>query len=187
MSSLVRIAFPVLAVLAVFCLIPVAAGHSRAVAGSDSPRAATVRVGTYDSRAVAIAYVRSEASAAKLRELLHERAEAEKNGQAKRIKELNARGEALQLRRHLQGFSNAPIDDILDTIRNELPAIAAKRNVKIITRELDYHDPAVERIDVTDDLVQLFKPDDQTRKMLDDLRKRKPEPIEEVARHGPNG
>ena len=141
-----------------------------------------VRIGVYDSRAIAVAYIRSDLSAAKLNDLLRERSEAEKRGDAARVAELNELGESLQIRRHLQGFSAAPVDDILDVVRDRLPEVAKEQNIAIITREADYHDGTVELIDITDALVKLFDPDQQTLKMIRELRQREPEAIERIAK-----
>jgi hypothetical protein len=96
---------------------------------------------------------------------------------------LDAEGEALQRRLHLQGFSTAPVDDVLETVRDELEAIAKRTNVVAIARAVDYHQVAsVELVDLTDELVALFHPNEQTLKTVRELRKLKPAAIEDVAR-----
>lgn len=143
--------------------------------------AAEVRVGTYDSRAVAVAYIRSDAFAAHMQDLMKQRSEAEEQGDTKRVDELNALGESMQIRIHLQGFSTAPVDDILETVHDKLEGVATKSNVSLIAREVNYNAPGVEVVDVTDELVALFSPDKQTLKMIKDLRGKEPEPIEKIA------
>jgi hypothetical protein len=141
-----------------------------------------VRIGTYDSRAVAVAYVRSEMSAQKMNDLVRRRDEAAKAKNTKLVKELEAQGASMQVRKHLQGFSTAPVEDVLDTVRDRLPAVAQHNNVIAITRVADYHADSVELVDVTKDLVALFSPDDKTLKIIEDLRKQPPLPIEVVAK-----
>ncbi len=178
--------------LATFTAAAVALGCAFALGGAaDSPHAArganavagsAVRIGIYDSRAIAVAYVRSDQSARNLQALLVQRAEAEKAGDKKRVKELNARGDSLQIRHLWQGFSMAPVDDILDTVRDSLPGVAQQANVAAIASVADYHDASVELVDVTDDLVRLFNPDARTLKVVTELRKHKPMAIEDAAR-----
>ena len=151
-------------------------------ADATAPAGPTIRVGTYDSRALAVAYTRSEQSAEKLKALQQQRAEAVKAGDTKRVEELNAQGESMQVRLNLQGFSVAPVGDVLETVREVLPGVAQRKQVTIIVSAADYHGPSVEIVDVTDDLVQLFNPNAQTLKIVNELRKQKPVAIEVAAR-----
>ena len=72
-----------------------------------------MRVGTYDSRAVATAYYRSEAHARRQGQLRQEHDQATAEGDTARAAELEARGRALQEQAHRQVFGNAPVDEIL--------------------------------------------------------------------------
>ena len=76
-----------------------------------------VRVGTYDSRAIAIAFYRSPAFANWLADLKakHEKAKAE--GNQERAAELEAEGQASQQLAHKRGFSTAPVDVILAVVQ----------------------------------------------------------------------
>ena len=145
-------------------------------------QAAAVRIGIYDSRAVAVGYARSEQCAEQMKDLRRQHAEAQKAGDQKLVERLEARGESMQIRLNLQGFSTAPVDDVLDAVRDDLPGLAKQKGLAAIVRSADYHSDSVEPVDVTDDLVALFKPDKQTLKLVQDLRTRKPLAIEEVAR-----
>jgi hypothetical protein len=142
---------------------------------------ATVRIGTYDSRAVATAYVRSSGFAQRIKALQEQRAAAVKSGDAKAVERLENQGKLMQVRIHLQGFSDAPIDDVLHAVRDQLSEVARRNSVMAIVHAADYHDPQVELVDVTDDLVNLFNPDRETLKMVNQLRKTKPAAIEEIA------
>jgi hypothetical protein len=146
------------------------------------PTSATLGIGTYDSRAVAIAYARSKKFAQKVGDLERQRLEAQKAGDKKRIAELEAQREAMQVRLHLQGFSTAPIEDVLEKVHEGLADVAKRKNIAAIARAIDYHDASAELVDVTDDLVALFNPDEQTLKTVRDLRKQKAAAIEEVAK-----
>lgn len=145
--------------------------------------AAKLRIGTYDSRAVAVAHGRSDLFMNKFKDLQRQHAEAEKAGDTKRIEQLKAQAESMQMRMHLQVFSDGPVDDVIEAVRDKLPSVAKQMNVSAIARAVDYHESAtVEVVDVTDELVALFNPDKQTLKVVEDLRPSKPAPIEDVAR-----
>ena len=159
-----------------------ATGTPGAGRAADAQQPASVRIGTYDSRAVAVAYARSAQLADKLKDLQRQRSEAEKAADKKRVEQLDAQGESMQIRMHLQGFSNAPIDDVLEIVRDRLAGVAQQKNVMAIACVADYHDPSVELVDVTDELVQLFNPDAQTLKIVSQVRAQKPLAIEVVAK-----
>jgi hypothetical protein len=153
-----------------------------AQSGAAAQEARRVRVGTYDSRAVAIAYARSEEFSQSMKELMARHAKAKTDGDAALVKQLEEEGQSQQVRLHLQGFSNAPVAEAFDPIRARLPEVAQKVGVVAIVPMADYQDPSVEMVDVTDDLVALFKPSEQTLKIVKDMKGTKPLPIEQVAR-----
>jgi len=152
-------------------------------AGTATPATDRVRIGTYDSRAVAIAYGRSKAFLSRVNELREQHTRATGAGDQKSADRLAQEAQALQLRIHLQGFSNAPVDDILAKVSDRLPELAQRRGVAAVVSSADYRDDArVEVVDVTDDLTALFEPDEQTQKVIADLKRQAPLPIEQVAR-----
>lgn len=90
-----------------------------------------ILVGTFDSRAVAIAYYRTETHANYINDLKAERAKAKAAGDEERVKELSAKGKAWQELANKQGFSTWPVDDILETIKGKLPEIAEQAGVDL--------------------------------------------------------
>ena len=140
-----------------------------------------VRVGTFDSRALAMAYFGSEAFNRQLNDLRAEHKKAKAAGDEKRVKELDAEGPALQELMHKQGFSTWPVDNILEKIKEKIPEIATQADVEVIVSKWDivYQRPGVEFVDVTDLMVKLFEPDEQTREILADLPDVEPLPLEE--------
>lgn len=146
---------------------------------------AKVRVGTFDSRAVAIAYGRSNAHRRHIEELTAEYEKAKATGDEKRVKELEAEGPAQQELLHKQGFSTWPVDNILEKIKGEMPEIAKHAGVDVIVCKWDivYQRPGIEFIDITDVLVRQFDPDEETLKILRELQKQDPVPIEEFEKH----
>jgi hypothetical protein len=140
-----------------------------------------LRVGTYDSRAIAVAYARSEHLKAVHANLLQRRADAEAAGDEALKKEIEAMGGSLQLRLRLQGFSTAPVDDLLDAVRDRLPEVARGAGVAVIMRSVDFHEAAVEIVDVTDALVALFEPDAAVLSIVAELRSQPPLALEVLA------
>ena len=141
-----------------------------------------LRVGTFDSRAVAVAFARSSAFASELREVRTEHEKAKSSGDTKRAEEIDAAMRARQEWLHRQAFGSAPIDDILAKVRGELPRIAREAGVELLVSiwSLAYREPEAQGGDVTDRLVALFDPDETTRAILRDLRVKPPLPAEEV-------
>jgi hypothetical protein len=142
------------------------------------PTPKMLRAGTFDSRAIAIAYARSDLRAQYLRSMgeKYEKAKAKKNEKA--IKEFEAVGQIM----HQQGFSIASVADILEKVKDDLPKIAQEADVDIIVSkwEVVHKNPSIEIVDVTSHLVKLFNPDGMTLKILEELPKRPPVPLLEL-------
>ncbi len=146
------------------CLAAVATGpaHSAGV---------KMRIGTYDARAIAVAYSPSEFNERELGAKMKELKAAEQRGDRKRVAELKAWGKAHQRRIHRQCFAGAAVDNLLVHVKDGLAQVAEANRVAAITRNTDYVDSAVELVDVTDDIVKLFKPSDKTLRTISELRK----------------
>ncbi len=143
---------------------------------------ATVRVGTFDSRALALAYYRSEPFNAQIQKLKAEHEKAKAAGNEQRAKELSAEGQAQQELGHKQGFGTWPVDNILETIKRQIPEIARQANVDVIVSKWNivYQRPGVEFVDVTDLMVKPFNPDEATLKIIKEIQKQDPIPLEEL-------
>ena len=146
---------------------------------SAAPAPAAVRIGTFDSRAVALAYYRSPDVMKELMGMRAEMQKAKEAGDQKKVEELQARGPAMQMLMHQQGFSNGSIGNIMPSIADRLPGIAKAAGVVAIVSswELCHSAPGVELVDVTPQLVALFAPDAQTTKILDSMKGQKPIPL----------
>jgi hypothetical protein len=148
-----------------------------------------MRVGTFDSRAVALAYYRkfyrSPEFAARLKKLQQERDVAKAAGDAEAVKRLEAEGRGMQDQSHAQVFGSAPIDDILAKVKDELPKIAKQAGVDLIVSKwsLTYRAADAEFVDVTELLAKLFQPDEATWKMLHELPKHPPLSAAELKQH----
>jgi hypothetical protein len=153
-----------------------------APAGEGVPRQAGVRIGIYDSRAIAVAFVGSEvwmASVGKqLAAMKAEYDDAKAQGNQQRVKELEAEGKAGQALLHKQGFGTTPVDDILKHIGNKAPEIAKAAGVGPIISKWDKVALAkyesAEKVDITMALVNAFHPTDRQLKFAIDIQKRPP-------------
>ena len=141
-----------------------------------------LRVGIFDSRAIAVAYARSEEFNQYIKDLRTDLAQAKAEGNDKLVNELETLGPALQQLMHKQGFSTWPVDDILERIKDQIPEIAKQAGVDIIVSKWDivYQLPGVEFIDVTDLLVMPFAADASTLDLIKSLREIEPVSLEEL-------
>lgn len=144
-----------------------------------------VRVGTFDSRAVAMAYYRSEAFIRQMKDLRAEYEKAKAAEDEKRVKELEVEGPAQQELMHKQGFGTWPVDNILEKIKGKIPEIARQADVDVIVSKWNivYQGSGVELVDVTDLMVKPFDPDEETLKIVKDIQTMDPVPLEELKDH----
>jgi len=143
----------------------------------------TERIGIYDSRAVAVAYAGSSFQQAKMSDLVTQQKKTKADGDKKQIARIEAEGRAWQAQLHQQGFSTAPVDDLLTNISNELPQIQADAGVtQLISKwnepELQKHASA-EKVDVTMKLVDAFHPNERQRQHAIEIQKKKPSKLKE--------
>jgi hypothetical protein len=162
-------------------LLGVGVAVATSLARADEPTI-TTRLGIYDSRAVGLAYGRSSIVQKEFADLHAKHKQAKDAGDEATVKQLEAQGQARQLRLHLQVFSVAPVPEAIEAVRKDLPDLAQRVHVVAITSTSEYHAAGVEIVDVTDELVKLFNPTPETLKVIAEAKTTKPLPIEEVAR-----
>jgi hypothetical protein len=141
-----------------------------------------IRIGTYDSRAIAVAYARSGMPDKLTAQLIAERDKARAAGDEKRVRELEAQGKAQQTRLHEQGFSTGSVANLMEKIRPEIPAVARAAGVVLVVSkwEVMYRDPAVQYVDVTIPLVRAFSTDPQVLSLVEELMKHDPIPLDQL-------
>jgi opacity protein-like surface antigen len=166
----------ILAVLALAgCVI--AADSEKPSAGD---KKAAVVVGTFDSRAVAVAYAHSDHWKQKLQQMKKAQDEAKAAGDTKKVEELEQWGQTQQRKFHMQGFGTADVSNMLEYIKNDIPKIAKEAGVDIIVSKWDiaYQSPSAKTVDITEKIVAPFKPDEKTLVMIRDLMTKAPVPNE---------
>ena len=154
-----------------------------------------VRVGTFDSRCLAMGYYRSEMFKSRMRRIKAEYEKAKATGDQKRVEEMEARsasgiwpdmgwpqnpaqGEMI----HKQGFSTWPVDNILERIKAKIPEIAKQADVDVIISKWDitYQRSGIELVDVTPLLVELLVDDEKSLEDALKIRKMRPIPREQL-------
>jgi len=144
------------------------------------------RVGIYDSRAVAVAFAGSTAFKTWLGDLKAEHEKAIASGDQKRAAELEAEGASRQRLLHMQAFSTAPVTNLLDQIKDKLPALNKNAGVNVLLSKWDkdglarYKD--ADLVDVTMDLVDAFSPSEGQRKSAIAIQEQKPISLEQAER-----
>lgn len=146
-----------------------------AVEKSKKTNSLKTRIGTYKSWVVALAYGRSNEHLKYKSDLYHKAKELEKDENKKEeFDKISYELEEIQKRLHLQVFGDEPIDEYIVKIERSLPDIAEKHGLELITSKVYYKNDDIEIIDITDDVAELFSPDEKTQKMLDAAKKYKP-------------
>lgn len=152
--------------------------------------AAEERIGVYDSRAIAVAFVGSPVYLAtdgkKLAALQAEHDRVQAAGDRKRLAELEAQGKAQQALLHKQGFSTAPVDDILKHVAAQMPEIAKTAGVTAIVSKWDKaalaKHPGAEQVDVTMALVRAFSPTERQLQVAVEIQKHPPVSLKDAGR-----
>jgi len=140
-----------------------------------------LRVGVYDSRAIAVAYAASEFNPVDDKMQQHQAAKAA--GDEAKVQKLEAWGESHQRQLHRQGFGRVPVTDLLAHVQDRLPDVAEEANVDVIAFECNYLGPGVEEVDITMELVMLYDPSPKTLKTVAELMKHDPISIDEIEQH----
>ena len=146
-----------------------AIGLIAALAIAQAP-AQTVRVGTFHKPSIVVAFYRSPLWAETLKAKMAEMAAAKAANDTKKVQELDAWGNAQQERAHQQLAGEAPITNILEALAPGFPDIAKKARVTMIVADLPYADSSVEKVDVTEMLLDWLKADERTRTIVRGLQ-----------------
>jgi hypothetical protein len=151
-------------------------------AAAEKAAKSAMKIGVYDSRGIAIAYARSPEFGEGVARLRADYEQAKAKGDSAQVKKLGQEGSWMQVRLHQRGFSTAGAGDLLAKVAGGLPGIARESGVVLIVSkwEMPWQDASVEIVDVTLPIARLFKPDEQTLKILGELKDQKPIPFDEI-------
>jgi len=142
----------------------------------------TLRIGVYDSRAIAVAWGNSAEFQKTMESVTSDYKKAKEAKDDKRVKEIETQMKAKQRRAHEQGFSTGSVAPIMASIKASLPAVAKKAGVDVIVSkwEVNYQSPGIKVVDVTDDLVALFHVSAKGLEWAKGIKTKKPLPIEQI-------
>ncbi len=144
------------------------------------------RVGVYDSRAIAVAFPGTDIFKREMAVLTAAHEAAKLAGDEKEIAEIEEKGASRQKLMHRQAFSTAPVDDILDRIKDLLPAIRETAGVSMLVSKWDEdvlaQYPSAPRVDVTMALIDALAPREKQRKYAIEIQSRKPIPLDKLER-----
>jgi hypothetical protein len=138
-----------------------------------------LRVGTYDSRAIAVAFAASEFNPVAAKRAEMDKAKAA--GDTKKIAELEAWGKDYQRQLHFQGFSKVPVDDLLEPVKAQVAKLAADQGLAAIADDYAFTGAQVDVVDVTDQLVEMYKPNEKSRANAKMIRGQKPVALTVIA------
>jgi len=144
-----------------------------------------LRVGIYDSRAVAVAYANSTEFKEAMKSIEADHKKAKEAKDEKRVKEIENRMKSRQRRAHEQGFSTGSVAPIIETVKARLPEVAKQSGVLLIVSkwELNYQSPAVEAVDVTDKIIALFHVSERGLRWSQEIQQKPPLAIEQITEH----
>jgi hypothetical protein len=144
---------------------------------SDPP--AKIRIGVYDSRAIAVAWAGSTFNP--VEEKMREYEVAKKSKDEKKIAELEAWGPAHQRLLHFQGFGRVPVDELLLPVRDEMKKMMSEQQLAAIAMHCDQIADNVQLVDVTMDLVKLYDPSERTIEWVKQMKDQQPLSLLELA------
>jgi hypothetical protein len=144
-----------------------------------------LRVGVYDSRAVAVAWGNSAEFKAVMKPIEAEFKQAKEAKDEKRAKEIDDQMKLRQRRAHEQAFSTGSVAPIMGTVQAHLPGVAKQAGVQIIVSkwELNHQSVEIEVVDVTDKIVALFHVSERGLKWCQEIPKTKPLSIDQITEH----
>ena len=79
-------------------------------------------------------------------------------------------------------FLAGSVVGLMAKVKDSLPGVAKKAGVRVIVSkwELNYQSSDIEPVDVTDELVALFQPDERALGWVKDLKNKPPVPLEDL-------
>lgn len=171
--------------LVLFVVVCVLSGcRSEAVHESKSEVKGVHRIGIYDSRALAVAYCNTPMHKRKIQQLVEAVEEAKAKNDPVSIREKEAALRAEQDRLHRQGFSTAPVDDILALLQERIPAILQKNRIEQVISKWDRKSlepfAQADTVDVTDELVQELHPNEKQWQAAMEIQKHDPVPLDQI-------
>jgi len=174
-------------VVASFVILTLSSAGHPAAKTTQAPNqsvATRPRIGTFDSRMVALAYYNTPEFQKEMQQMRADLTAAKAAKNQAKVDELEFQGPAIQSLLHYQVFSNASIPNVLEKISADLPKVAAAAGVSALVSKWDiaFKNADVEYVDVTDRLVRLFNPTPRVLQMISQAGTQPPLPLMEAVK-----
>jgi hypothetical protein len=136
-------------------------------------------IGTYDPRAIGIAFGNSTECTEFVADCKAQMTQAKAAKNDSLIRQIEKKGEAFQVLAHLRGFSVGSVADILEKHKAEVESVAREAGVRAIVSkfELIHTGTGADVVDVTLPLARIFKPSEQVLRSISQLRDQPPLPM----------
>ena len=145
------------------------------------------RIGFYDSRAIAIAFTGGEVFQETMKEMRQEYEQATAAGDEATLTRIDTLMQERQKLLHAQGFSTAPVDELLEHYSDAIPALLEEAGVSALISKWDGEAlskyPGARRTDLTESLVDLITADPKQRNAAFDILDQDPVPLESLEDH----
>lgn len=128
------------------------------IGGAKGTKIAKIRVGTFERKDLLIAFYRSTHFDKIMKEWTAELEQAKKDGDEAKAKEIEARGAATQEVAHKQLAGEAPLTNVLEQLKDDMPKIAKMAGVQMIVEKPLFSDGSVELVDITKQMTKCFAP-----------------------------
>lgn len=155
-------------------------------AGTNATMPTPLRIGVYDSRAIAYANFCSEENREKLKKTMDEAKAAKTAGDTNGFAKLKASLVELQAQSHRQVFSTAPVDEILKSMEPRLVEIEKQAGVSRLVSKWDASAlgelKSAEQVEVTGLILDEFKLTEKEKQMAKSIESTKPISLEECDR-----
>ena len=144
--------------------------------GATSNASSKNRIGTYDSRIIAIWYFNSPEFQKEMTDMRESFKKAKETNDTVTIKMLEQKGPLTQRILHDKGFGRGSVAEIIEKKKDELMSLAKSENlIAIVSKwELNYSTSDVEVVDVTIKLLETLKATDKVIKMYDEMKAQEP-------------
>ncbi|MEJ2105044.1 MAG: hypothetical protein P8X47_10775 [Ignavibacteriaceae bacterium] len=132
-----------------------------------------IRIGVFDSRAVAVAYYNSDFSNTKeiFQSIATQMQEAKSKDDKQAIAKIEREATLRQAMLHEQGFGTGSVINITETVKDKLTQLANDENLSAIVSkwEISFNNNNVALIDITEKIVHFFDPNDQMKDMVKEI------------------
>lgn len=134
-----------------------------------------LRIGTFDSRVIAVAYANSKFNTMSSELGVKMQAAKEKND-ANEIAQIEREGKMRQAMMHEQGFGTGSVRNILNLMKDKVAEMAKKEKLNLIVSkwEVVYNSTNCELVDVTEKIVNFFEPNEKMKMMMKEMMKQEP-------------